>query len=353
MSFSPSFTPGSPAALGYRMPAEWEQHSGTWLSWPYNLSTWEGHLEGAEEAFTQIIAALVPHEAVHLLVPNANIQKRAVKILTKAGVPLGNLTIHQIESGDVWIRDYGPTFLVRDGTARERGYVKWTYNAYGKIEEYADLLIGNDVFNTLKLPGFARFDAGMVLEGGSIDVNGTGSLLTTESCLLSPDRNPHLSREQIEGKLRDLLGVTNILWLSEGIAGDDTTGHIDDLTRFVGKSTVVTVVEDDPQDENYAPLQENMKRLRGMKDEEGILLTVIPLPMPKSFIVEDRRMAATYANFYIANTVVLVPIYAQSSDTLALATLQKCFPSHHIIGINCRELIWGYGSIHCASQQEL
>ena len=342
------FTPSSPAALGYRMPAEWEEHAGTWLSWPYNKETWEGHLEGAEEAFVQMISALTPHETVHLAIANTVVEARALKALNGKR---DNLVLHRIETGDVWFRDYGPTFLVRQsGGKKEVAYTKWTYNAYGN--KYADLLIGNDVPDKMPLQNAKRFDAGIVLEGGSIDVNGSGSLLTTESCLLSPDRNPGLTKADIEQKLRDYLGVTNVLWLKEGIAGDDTTGHIDDITRFTGKNTVVTVVEDDTNDENYAPLQENLRRLKAMQDEDGTPLTVIPLPMPKAFVIDGRRMAASYANFYIANTVVLVPIYGQSTDSEALHALQTCFPDRKVMGIDCRELIWGYGSVHCATQQE-
>ncbi len=340
------FTPSSPAALGYRMPAEWEPHEGTWLSWPYNLETWGGHLEGAEEAFTQIIAALTPHEEVHVLVPNAEIEKRALHKLGKQV----NLTLHHIESGDVWIRDYGPIYLVKgSGKEREVAYSKWIYNAYGN--KYDDLLIGNEAPNKMPLDTYKRFDTGMVLEGGSIDVNGTGSLITTESCLLSPDRNPHMNKEQIEQKLRDFLGVTNILWLSAGIEGDDTTGHVDDLTRFVGKNTVVTVVEENKKDANYAPLQENFERLKTMKDEEETPLSVITVPMPHAFTVAGRRMAASYANFYVANGVVLVPTYNQASDAEALRVLESCFLDRKVIGIDCRELIWGYGSVHCGTQQ--
>lgn len=341
-------TPSSPATLGYRMPAEWEKHAGTWLSWPYNPITWEGHLEGAEEAFTQIIAALTPHEKVHLLVPNKDVEARAIKKIGKA--ENGNLEMYEIESGDVWIRDYGPIFLKKEREGKsEVAFAKFEYNAYGN--KYEDLLIGNEVPNKMPLQDYKRFDAGIVLEGGSIDVNGTGSLITTESCLLSPDRNPDLKKEEIEQKLRDFLGVTNILWLSAGIEGDDTTGHVDDLTRFVGKNTVLTVVEENKKDANYVPLQENLKRLREMKDEDGTPLSVLTVPMPKAFMVEDRRMAASYANFYIANGVVLVPTYNQVSDTEALRVLGGCFPERKVIGIDCRELIWGYGSIHCASQQ--
>lgn len=325
------------------MPAEWEPHAATWLSWPYNIETWDGHLEGAEQAFVQMIKALTPHERVSLLVPNAAVRKRAEAKLSG----IKNLQMHEIESGDVWIRDYGPIFVKNK---KEIAFTKWIYNAYGN--RYQDLLVGNDVVDQMPLTDFKRFDTDMVLEGGSIDVNGSGSLLTTESCLLSPDRNPGLTKERIEQKLKDFLGVTNILWLQSGIEGDDTTGHVDDLTRFVGRSTVVTVTEKDTKDPNFVPLQENLSRLKKMKDEEGTPLTILELPMPKPFVVEGRRMAASYANFYIANGVVLVPTYAQASDVTAIETLQKCFPDRDIIGIDCRKLIWGFGSIHCATQQE-
>lgn len=325
------------------MPAEWEPHAATWLSWPYNIETWDGHLEGAEQAFVQMIKALTPHERVSLLVPNAAVRKRAEAKLSG----IKNLQMHEIESGDVWIRDYGPIFIKKGNSI---AWTKWEYNAYGG--KYDDLLIGNDVPKKMPIDQSKCFSAGIILEGGSIDVNGSGSLLTTESCLLSPDRNPKLTKEDIEQKLKGFLGVTSVLWLSSGIEGDDTTGHVDDLTRFVARSTVVTVTEQDPKDKNYMPLQENLERLRTMKDDQGTTLTVIELPMPKEFIVEGRRMAASYANFYIANGVVLVPTYAQPSDDVALQTLRQCFADREIIGIDCRKLIWGFGSIHCATQQE-
>ncbi len=258
--------------------------------------------------------------------------------------------MHLVETGDIWIRDYGPIFITKDKPTHEVAFTKWIYNAYGN--KYDELLKGNDVADKIPLKDYRRFDTGLVLEGGSIDVNGTGTILTTESCLLSPDRNPHMNRQQIEQALADYLGTRNVLWLGEGIEGDDTTGHVDDLTRFVAQSTVITVVEEDPSDANFKPLQENAKRLRSMKDERGTPLTVLEIPMPKKFVVDGRRMAATYANFLIANGVVLVPVYAQPSDAVALETLSKCFPDRKVIGIDCRELIWGYGSIHCASQQQ-
>lgn len=340
----------TPASLDYRMPAEWEKHKATWLAWPYNLKTWESHLTGAEDAFAHMIEALTKHELVELLVPNADVGKRALKKLQTTNSDLDKLTIHEIETGDVWIRDYGPIFI--KNARGDVAWTKWGYNAYGKPEEYEDLMIGNDVPGKLPIDQTKRFDGDMILEGGSIDVNGSGTLLTTESCLLSPTRNPHLTKEEIEQRLRDFLGVTNILWLGEGIEGDDTTGHVDDLTRFVNRNTVVTVIENNQNDKNYIPLQENLKRLKTMKDETGALLTVKELPMPKEFIVDGRRMAASYANFTIANQSVLVPIYNQASDIVALQVLGECFPDREIIAIDCCDLIWGCGSIHCASQQQ-
>ncbi len=344
-----STTTPTAQSLGFRMPAEWEPQESVWLSWPYNEMTWEGtHLVGAEEGFGQIIAVMTKYQRVDLLVPNASVKTRALKKLEALGADMKRLTMHEIESGDVWIRDYGPIFV--KNTKGEIAWTKWEYNAYGG--KYEDLLIGNDVPDKMPLDKSRRFGTGIILEGGSIDVNGQGTLITTESCLLSPDRNPNLTKKDIEHKLRDFLGITNVLWLSSGIEGDDTTGHVDDLTRFVGPSTVVTVTEKDPTDPNFAPLNENANRLKTMKDERGMLLTVIDLPMPREFVVEGRRMAASYANFYIGNGVVLVPTYAQPSDSEAVSILQGCFPDRDVIGIDCRELIWGYGSIHCATQQQ-
>lgn len=331
----------------WRMPAEWEPHEATWMSWPYNMETWEGHLEGAENAFARIITELSNVEVANVLVANERVLKRAMEALEVAGAKMNNVQFHNIESGDVWIRDYGPIF-VKKGT--ERAWTKWGYNAYGG--KYDDLLIGNDVPPQMPIDQTKRMDGDMILEGGSIDVNGSGTLITTESCLLSPDRNPQMTKEQIEERLKTKLGVTNILWLSEGIEGDDTTGHVDDITRFVNQNTVVTVTEKDSFDKNHAPLQENLRRLQAMKDETGTPLTVIELPMPKEFIVDGRRMAASYANFYIANGIVLVPTYNQASDAEALDILQGCFPNRKILGVDCCELIWGYGSIHCATQQQ-
>jgi agmatine deiminase len=347
-----SNTTQTPASLGFSMPAEWAPHAGTLLSWPYNLNTWEGHLEGAEQTMAQVITELTKHERVDLLVANAEVEARARRYFDPLKLSEKQLRYLPIEAGDVWIRDYGPIFLTRDSAGKhEVAWNKSGYNAYGKPEEYADLLIGNEVPAQLPFQDLQNFNTGIILEGGSIDVNGTGTMITTESCLLSPTRNPNLTKVQIEERLRQYFGVTNILWLLAGIEGDDTTGHVDDITRFVSQNTVVTVTESNPQDANYAPLQENLERLRCMKDERGEKLTVLELPMPREFVVDGRRMAASYANFYIANQVVLVPTYAQPSDAQALGVLQECFLDRRVIGIDSREFIWGYGSIHCSTQQ--
>lgn len=349
----------TPAALGYRMPAEWEPHDATWLAWPYNPLTWERHLEGAERAFTELIALLAPHEDIHLCIPNAWVEARARAALGRVVLNSRSLHFHTIETGDVWFRDFGPIFLVQSpppqskesaGEGSRIAWTKWTYNALGN--KYADLLIGNDVPDKMPIAHLPRFSAGIVLEGGSIDVDGSGSLLTTESCLFSSDRNPGLTRNEIERILHDYLGATNILWLKEGIAGDDTTGHVDDVARFVGPSTVITMVEHDPFDENHAALAENLQRLQGMHDAVGAPLTVIEIPMPKPFAVDGRRMAASYANFYVGNGAVAVPVYRQPTDVVALRILQECFPDRTVCGIDCTELIFGYGALHCCTQQQ-
>lgn len=341
----------TPAHFGFRMPAEWEPHEATWLAWPYNPETWEDHLEGAEEAFTKFIEILVTAEIVHLLVPNGEVRERAKQKLAGRNIAHERLHFHEIEAGDTWFRDFGPLFLIKKvGEKNEVAWTKWIYNALGN--KYEDLLVGDTVPDKMPLSAYKHFEAHMVLEGGSIDVNGCGSLLTTESCLLNPNRNPGLGRSEIEQRLKDFLGVSNILWLQEGIVGDDTDGHIDDVARFVNTSTVVTTLEEDPQDENFKVLKENYERLKVMRNEQGENLHIVTLPMPRPLIVDDRRMAASYANFYIANAGVVVPTFHQPSDEIALETLQKVFPKRKIHGVDCRELIFGYGSLHCVSQQQ-
>jgi agmatine deiminase len=347
-------TKQSPASLGFRMPAEWEKHEATWLAWPSNLNTWGTHFEAVEDAMKNVIDILARHERVELLVASDGVEERAHKKLDPLGLTDAQLRLHKIEPGDSWIRDYGPIFIVRDQRGkREIAWIKWGYNAYGKGEaDYADLMPGNEVPWKMPIQDLQHFDAGMILEGGSIEVNGSGTLITSESCLLSPTRNPTMNKGQIEKRLCDMLGVTNVLWLSEGIEGDDTTGHVDDLARFVNTSTVLTVVETDKSDVNYAILQENRRRLQSMRDEKGTPLTVIDLPMPRPFETDGRRMAASYANFYIGNGVVVAPTYDQPADAEMLTILRECFPEREVIGVDSREYIWGFGSIHCSSQQQ-
>ncbi|MFO1519947.1 MAG: agmatine deiminase family protein [bacterium] len=338
-----------PRELGYRMPAEWEPHEATWLSWPKDPVTWPDRVPQAQEAFAQMIEALTPNEKVHLLVDDEAMEEAARRKLSSKKVNEGNLLIHPIKTVDSWIRDYGPNFIKRES---EIAYNCWIFNAWGG--KYETLMEDNGlpkrISHLLDLP---FFEPGIVMEGGSIEVNGQGTVLTTEQCLLNANRNPKLFKNEIEKYLKDYLGAKQVLWLGEGVAGDDTDGHVDDITRFVAADTIVTVVEEDPEDENYAPLQENLKRLRSMKNLDGKPFKLLTLPMPGR--VEDdegERLPASYANFYIANGVVLVPLYRHANDAKALGILKGCFPDRKIVGIECNDLIWGMGAIHCVTQQQ-
>ena len=274
-------------------------------------------------------------------------------LLTTHGCPLERVRFFPFPAYEPWCRDHGPIFLVRgggEGKPGERAVVDWGYNAWGNKYPPCDL---DDAVpqHVARLRGLPLFSPGIVMEGGSLDVNGAGTLLTTESCLLNPNRNPNLSKAQIEQYLRDYLGVRNILWLGDGIVGDDTDGHVDDLTRFVNPTTVVTVVEEDPQDENHAPLKENRDRLKTMKDEQGRLLRVVELPMPGRLEYDGQRLPASYANFYIANGKVLVPTFNDVRDRDALGILADCFPDREVVGIHAVDLVGGLGTLHCMTQQ--
>jgi agmatine deiminase len=312
-----------------------------------------------------MVEALVESEQVCINVYNGAHEAEARPVLR--GLPMERVTFYRIPTNEPWCRDHGPIFLTRDErwsqlapepeqTVRREGalaplaVVDWDYNAWGNKYPPFDLdeVVPTRVAEILRVPVFSPR---MILEGGSIDVNGAGALLTTESCLLNKNRNPNLAREEIEQRLRDYLGVRDILWLGDGIAGDDTDGHIDDLARFVAEGTVVTVVEEDPADENYQPLQENLSRLRTMKIGDRAI-DVVSLPMPKKIVREGLRLPASYANFYIANSCVLVPTFADPADEVALSILRNCFPHRRVIGIDCRELIWGLGTFHCLTQQQ-
>jgi agmatine deiminase len=341
-------TSQTPAALGYRMPAEWEPHIATWLSWPRREGiSFPDSFDRVMPALRAMVAALIESEQVFINVCSGAHEAEARHVLH--GLPMERISFHMILTNEPWCRDHGPIFLTRDLDPK-LAIVDWDYNAWGNKYPPFDLdeVVPTRVADILKLPIFSPH---MILEGGSIEVNGTGALLTTESCLLNRNRNPHLSRDEIEQRLRDYLGVREILWLGDGIAGDDTDGHIDDLARFVSEHTVITVVEENRGDENYEPLQENLARLREMKIDNREI-DIITLPMPKEIMREGLRLPASYANFYIANSCVLIPTFADPADEPALSILRKLFPDRHVIGIDCRELIWGLGTFHCLTQQQ-
>lgn len=344
----------TPKELGYFMPAEWEKHEATWLSWPKNRLTFpDSVLPAVEEAYCRIVSGLQPGEKVKILVDDGAEEQRVRKILHKNGVSENNILFYRIKSCDAWMRDYGPTFLL-NRKGKTRAAVRWIFNAWG--EKYDDLLEDNGTGDAIaaSVAGLKLFKPGIVMEGGSIEVNGMGAVLTTEQCLLNRNRNPKLSKAQIETYLCDYLGASNIIWLKEGIAGDDTDGHIDDFARFVGKNTVVCAREKGKEDENFAPLETAWKMLSASKDQDGKSLKVVELPMPSPIIdpEENRRLPASYANFYIGNAAVLLPVFGDKNDAAAAGILQACFPGRKIVPIPSRELVYGYGGVHCITQQE-
>jgi agmatine deiminase len=343
--------PITPVSLGYSMPAEWARHRATWLSWPHNKETWPTQLEEVRESWIRIIHALAAHEQVGLLVNDDETEKNLIARLRTAGVALENVALFKIPTVDVWIRDYGPTFVTRNSPHQPLALNDWIFNGWGgKYPSYEqDERIAKELASMLKIP---TFEHSMVLEGGSIEVNGYGSCLTTEQCLLHKNRNPHLERREIEQRLKDSLGVRHIIWLAEGIAGDDTDGHIDDIARFVNPTTVVTAVEGDSNDENYRPLRENCERLQSATDQNGARLSIVKLPLPRAIFYRGARLPASYANFYVANDVVLVPTFDDRNDREALGILQELFPSREVCGIPCRAVVAGLGAIHCVTQQE-
>ena len=340
----------TPTSLGFRMPAEWEPHAATWLSWPHKEESWPGNFAPIPGIFAEMVAALAPGEQVRINVGTVDLEESARAALRARGV--GNhpsVRFFRVPTNDAWVRDHGPIFVVND--RGESAITRWGYNAWGG--KYPPWDLDEQVPGRLaEILGLHRFDGGMILEGGSIDVDGRGTLLTTEACLLNPNRNPHLSRDDIERRLRDFLGVRKILWLGDGILGDDTDGHVDDLTRFVAPATVVTVVEEDPDDANYLPLRENLARLRSMTDSDGRALEVVTLPMPPPLTYEDTRLPASYANFYVGNAAVLVPSFGHDRDRLVCETLARLFPGRRITPIRASELVWGLGAFHCLTQQE-
>lgn len=337
-----------PSSLGYRMPAEWEPHTATWLSWPRREGiSFPDSYDRVLPTFREMVAALVESEPVCINVSNGAHEAEAREVLKD--LPPECVTFYTIPTNEPWCRDHGPIFLTRNKDPR-LAVIDWGHNAWGGKYPPFDLddVVPTRVAETLGLP---VYDGGMILEGGSIDVNGAGALLTTESCLLNENRNPSLTREQIEQRMRDYLGVRDIFWLSRGTEGDDTDGHIDNLARFVSERTVLAVVEEDRADANYEPLQENLVRLREIMIK-GKPLEIQTLPMPAKMEREGLCLPASYANFYIANTCILMPTFADPNDAVAMATVQRAFPKRRLIPIDCRELIWGLGAFHCLTQQQ-
>jgi agmatine deiminase len=337
-----------PAALGYRMPAEWEPHAATWLSWPRREGiSFPDSFDRVLPALRAMVEALIESEQVCINVCNDAHEAEARAVLR--GLSMERVTFYRVPTNEPWCRDHGPIFLTRDAEPK-LGIVDWDYNAWGGKYPPCNLdeVVPTRIAQILDRPVFYPR---MILEGGSIEVNGAGSLLTTESCLLNQNRNPNLGRVEIERRLRDYLGVQEILWLSDGIEGDDTDGHIDDLARFVSENTVVTVVEKSREDKNYEPLQKNLARLREMRIGNR-KIDIITLPMPKKIVREGQRLPASYANFYIANSCVLLPTFADPNDQIASSILQNLFADRRVIGIDCRELIWGLGTFHCLTQQQ-
>jgi agmatine deiminase len=350
----------TPRALGYRMPAEWDRHEATWLAWPHNPEDWPGKFQPIPWVYAEIVRLLSAHERVHLLVDDAKAGQRASGILDRAGAHLDQVSFHAWPTDRVWTRDSGPIF-VRNAQG-QTGITNWQFNAWAKYPDWhLDDQIPGRVTELLGLPEWQptiELDNGakhrVVLEGGSIDTNGGGILLTTEECLLSDvqQRNPGVSRKQLEQAFSEFLGIERVLWLNRGVTGDDTHGHVDDISRFVGPATIVTAVEPNTSDPNHAPLAENLERLKAARTLDGKQFTIVQLPLPRPVVFSGQRLPASYANFYIANGLVLVPTFNDPNDRVALNVLAEVFPDRDVIGIHAVDLVWGLGTLHCMTQQQ-
>ncbi len=341
----------SPALLGYRMPAEWEPHRATWLSWPHNPETWPGRMEPVRGVWARLTKSLIGGEDVCILV-NDEASLRSAEVALAAEDALSDrVSFFRVATDDAWMRDHGPTFLVRGEEPGGVAMIDWSYNSWGgKYPPWdADDRVPSRLAEVLSLP---IFRPGVVLEGGSIEVNGAGTLMTTESCLLNPNRNPNLGRAEIERILADHLAVDNFVWLGDGVEGDDTDGHIDDLARFVSPTKVITVVEEDAGDVNYRPLRDNLRRLEKSRDQDGRLLDVVTIPMPPPLIVAGQRLPASYANFYIGNRCVIVPVFGCDADEVAVSTIQGCFADREVVALDAVDLVVGLGAFHCITQQQ-
>jgi agmatine deiminase len=348
----------SPAALGFLMPAEWETHEATWIGWPHNPSDWPGKLEPIQWVYGEIVRKISVSEIVRILVNSAEHEKQARSILKLAGATMTRVQFFRFPTNRGWTRDFGPIFVRRTKPQKELAIARFRFNAWARYPDWQkDDAIPQQVARKLKMKIFpARLGSReIVLEGGSIDVNGCGTVLTTEECLLDQKRqvrNPGLSRADTEMALRENLGVQNVVWLGHGIVGDDTHGHVDDLCRFVDPHTVVLIREKNQRDANYRPLEENWERIRGARLENGETFEAVELPMPAPLYFDGVRLPASYANFYITNAAVLVPTFNDPNDRVALGILSELFPDRSVVGIHAVDLVWGFGTLHCLTQQQ-
>ncbi|MFZ0336626.1 MAG: agmatine deiminase family protein [Terracidiphilus sp.] len=349
----------TPRQLGYRMPAEWEPHEATWLAWPHNPEDWPGKFASIPWLYAEIVRLLAARELVHLIVEDAKTEKRVASMLRRACADLEQVSFHRWPTDRGWTRDSGPIF-VRNAEG-QIGLTNWRFNGWAKYDDWhLDDKLPGRVTKLLGCPHWqplVQIQDGTkycVLEGGSIDVNGQGSLLTTEECLLSEvqQRNPGLSREQLERVFADYLGVDQVIWLGRGIVGDDTHGHVDDIARFATPTTIVAAVEPDTSDPNHAPLAENLQRLMAARTRDGKQFTIVEIPLPHAVLFRGQRLPASYANFYIANGVVLAPTFHDPNDRVALNLLAEVFPDRDVIGVHSMDLIWGLGALHCMTQQQ-
>ncbi|HWB63783.1 MAG TPA: agmatine deiminase family protein [Chitinophagales bacterium] len=341
----------TPKELGYSFPAEFALQRAMWLSWPHKEASWPGKIETIYKPYSQFIKLIAESQQVCINVNDEAMKQFALQHLQTANCNLANIKFYLHPTNDAWCRDHGPAFIINQ-KENKKAIIDWNYNAWGdKYPPYdLDDVIPTLIGEKLNLPVFYP---GIIMEGGSVEFNGKGTLLTTTSCLLNKNRNPELTQAQIEKYLIDYYGVDNVLWLGDGIVGDDTDGHIDDLTRFVNEDTVVTVIEENKSDENYTPLKENLQTLKTMRLENGRQMNIVELPMPHEVTYEGQRLPASYANFYIGNEYVVVPTFRDDkNDVRAVDILQSCFKTRKVVGIDSTDLIWGLGSFHCLSQQE-
>lgn len=341
----------TPRELGYSFPAEFAQHRATWLSWPHKEASWPGKIHTIFEPYAKFVRYLSHSEKVCINVADNAMKESALSHIRNTDAVMENISFYFHPTNDAWCRDHGPAFLVNDAAEQRKVIVDWNYNAWGGKYPPFDL---DDVIPTLigKELGLPVYYPGIIMEGGSVDFNGKGTLMTSKQCLLNENRNPHLEQGQIEQYLYDYYGVEQVLWVDEGIVGDDTDGHIDDTVRFVNEDTVITVVEHRKDDENYEILQQNLRQLKAMRLLNGKQLNIIELPMPDPVIWEEQRLPASYGNFYICNRYVIVPTFRQEKDDVVCNIIQNAFPRHEVVGIDSTDIIWGLGSFHCLSQQE-